>query len=165
MADFGLLTIISDPQYTATSGSSFSAGTIRWMSPELLHPDHFGFAKGKATKASDCYALGMVTLEVLTGRPPFSNDSEWIVMQKVVNCEHPGRPEGPWFTDDLWETLKQCWATQPKSRPRIRVMLEYFVQASRTWQPHTSPVDMGSGVEEDAGSDEEKGSDEGVESD
>ena len=128
------------------------------MSPELLHPDHFGFAKCKATKASDCYALGMVTLEVLTGQHPFPNDSEWIVMQKVINCEHPERPGGLWFVDDLWEMLKQCWATQPKSRPSIKAMLECFAEASRTWQPHTLPVDKGSGVED-------TDSDEGIESD
>ena len=108
---------------------------MRWMSPELLHPAHFGFEKGRATKASDCYALGMVTLEVLTGQPPFSNDSEWIVMQKVLNCEQPGRPEGPWFADDLWEMLRQCWATNPNSRPSIEIVLGCFVQASGTWNP------------------------------
>ena len=128
------------------------------MSPELLHPDHFGFAKGKATKASDCYALGMVTLEVLTGQRPFPNDSEWIVMQRVLNCEHPERPEGPWFADDLWEMLELCWATEPKSRPGIEAMLECFVQASRTWQPHTLLGDNGGGVE-DTDSDEGRESD------
>ena len=118
------------------------------MSPEILHPEHFGFEKGRATKASDCYALGMVTLEVLTGQPPFANDTEWVAMQKVLNYEHPRRPEGLWFTDSLWEMLKQCWATQPKDRPSVEAMLECFVQASKTWQPDTLLVDNANGVEE-----------------
>ena len=129
------------------------------MSPEILYPEHFGFEKGRATKASDCYALGMVALEVLTGQPPFPGVSELIVMQKVLNCEHPGRPEEIWFTDDLWEMLRQCWATQPKGRPSIEAMLECFSQTSRAWQPHIPLVDKGSGAEEDTDSDE------GIESD
>jgi len=38
-------------------------GTIRWMSPELLDPTHFG-SNGRPTRESDCYALGMVVYEV-----------------------------------------------------------------------------------------------------
>lgn len=107
------------------------------MSPELLNPAHFGFQDTKPTKDSDCYALGMVTLEVLSGQAPFPNDTEWIVMQKVLNCEHPERPGGQWFTDDLWEMLKQCWKTQPGSRPSIKAIHECFLQASRAWKPHS----------------------------
>ena len=118
------------------------------MSPEILNPELFGFEKGRATKASDCYALGMVALEVLTGQPPFPGVSELMVMQKVLNCEHPGRPEGLWFTDGLWEILKQCWATQPKDRPSVEAVLECFVQASKIWQPDTLLLDKDSEVEE-----------------
>ena len=38
-------------------------GTIHWMSPELLDPTHFG-SDGLPSRASDCYALGMVIYEV-----------------------------------------------------------------------------------------------------
>jgi serine/threonine protein kinase len=40
-----------------------SCGTIRWMSPELLDPTHFG-SDGLPSRQSDCYALGMVIYEV-----------------------------------------------------------------------------------------------------
>ena len=36
-----------------------SAGTVRWMSPELLFVQN-----SPPTSKSDCYALGMVTYEV-----------------------------------------------------------------------------------------------------
>ena len=39
-----------------------SAGTLRWMSPELL--DLQPGSKGRRTCESDCYALGMVIYEV-----------------------------------------------------------------------------------------------------
>jgi serine/threonine protein kinase len=40
-----------------------SCGTIRWMSPELLDPTHFG-SDGLPSRQSDCYALGMAIYEV-----------------------------------------------------------------------------------------------------
>ena len=40
-----------------------SGGTLRWMSPELLAPMHFG-SNGHLSRESDRYALGMVIYEV-----------------------------------------------------------------------------------------------------
>ena len=73
-------------------------------------------------------------------------------MQKVLRGEHPGRPKGVWFTDDLWGMLELCWATQPKSRPSIEAMLEYFMQASKDWKP-CSPLADEDDVETDEDAD------------
>jgi len=109
------------------------------MSPERLNPNQFGFKDGRPTKESDCYALGMVILEVLSGNIPFTRDcNDWMVMQKVLEGEHPGRPqgaEGAWFTNDLWEMLEMCWLSKPEGRPTVEVVLECLEQASAAWQP------------------------------
>ena len=108
------------------------------MSPELLDPDRFGLEDGRPTKRSDCYALGMVILEVLSGKPPFPNYNGFIIVRKVVEGERPGRPQGReevWFTDDLWEVLEQCWSPQPERRPTIDTVLQCVEQGSRAWQP------------------------------
>ena len=141
LADFGLLTFISDPSNPTNSGSVSSAGTTRWMSPELLHPQHFGFEQSRPTRDSDCYALGMVILEVLTGESPFARDKEFIVMRKVIDGERPERPEGVWFTDELWKTLEQCWLPQPKDRPAVQAVLECLEEVSKLMQP-PSPTPM-----------------------
>ena len=138
LADFGLLTIASDSKQFTTSGPNVCGGTIRWMSPELLNPDLFGFENDLPTKGSDCYALGMVILEVLSGEAPFRVYSNPIVIQKVMEGERPGRPQGekgPRFTDDLWEMLERCWSPQPKDRPTIDAVLKLLEQVSTTWQP------------------------------
>ena len=138
LADFGLLTIVSDSTYHTSSSIPGSAGTTRWMSPELFDPVRFGRKDGRATKESDCYALGMVILEVLSGKPPFSGDSGLVVMRKVIEGERPGRPqgkEGMWFTDDLWEMLEQCWLPQPERRSTIDAVLQCLQRGSTTWQP------------------------------
>ena len=114
------------------------------MSPELLDPDGFGFKDGRPTKESDCYALGMVVLEVLTGEAPFARYTSLTVMRKVVDGERPERPQGPeatWFTDDVWGTLEQCWSPQPKARPTVEAILECLQRGSTAWQPLPQSVD------------------------
>ena len=137
LTDFGLLTITSDPTNFTAPSPHVTGGTTRWMSPEILDPDRFGFKDSRPTKESDCYALGMVVLEVLSGRPPFTPDNKFVVMRKVPDGERPGRPEGPeraWFTDDLWGMLQRCWAARSDSRPSIGAVLECLERASGTWE-------------------------------
>ena len=55
MADLGTIIL--------TESFLTSAGTFRWMGPELLDPKRFN-SNGRLTRESDCYALGMVVYEV-----------------------------------------------------------------------------------------------------
>lgn len=66
LADFGLMSIILDPETTDITNSTEGGakGTYRWMSPELFYPNDFGISKFQLTKESDCYAFGMVIYEV-----------------------------------------------------------------------------------------------------
>jgi len=122
------------------------------MSPELLDPDQFGIKDSRPTRESDCYALGMVILEVLSGQAPFTPFKDFIVMRKVIEGERPGRPEGAegtWFTDDLWRTLNRCWETQPGSRPSIEAVLGCLERVSRAWKPPSQQVDEDVEMDED----------------
>ena len=151
LADFGLLTIVSDHTNFTTSSSAPSGGTTRWMSPELLHPERFGLDHGRPTKESDCYALGMVVYEVLTGQPPFAPWKDHIVTRKVIDGERPGRPEGvrgTWFTDDLWKMLGLCWATDAQNRPNIEAVRECLREVSSVWRPLPPRANGGVGEDE-----------------
>jgi len=150
LADFGFLTIVSDNTNFTTSSSLAIHGTTRWMSPELLRAQQLGLRDSRPTKGSDCYALGMVIYEVLSGLVPFTRFHSFIVPQKVIAGERPGRPEGAkgvWFADGLWETLTLCWEAQPESRPDIETVLECLV--SRTWKPLPPQVDESAEIEDD----------------
>ena len=125
LADFSLLTIVSDQ--SAVISSWVEGGTIQWMSPELLNPERFGLGlKIRPTKESDCYALGMVIHEVLSGRTPFDPWKAPMVILKVLEGKRPGRPqgeEGRLFTDAIWEVLELCWKPQPSDRANAKTIL------------------------------------------
>jgi len=96
------------------------------MSPELIDPGRFGLNGSRPTKGSDCYALGMVVYEVLSGQTPFAEWGDALVIRKVVEGERPMRPqgnEGKLFTDAIWEVVKLCWEAQPSDRTSPEVVL------------------------------------------
>jgi hypothetical protein len=130
LADFGLLTFAN---HTVSTPTASTPGTLRWMCPELLYPEEFGFDHSRPTEDSDCYALGMVILEVLSGQIPFAGDRDCVVMRKVISGERPKRPEEAWFTNDVWEMLERCWAHKPKHRQRPEVVLQRLEEASASW--------------------------------
>jgi len=108
------------------------------MSPELFYPENFDLTDSRPTKQSDCYALGMVTYEVLSGQVPFPHYNAYAIVAKVSRGERPGRPrgaQGKWFTDDVWRTLERCWAPERERRPRIEDVLRCLEKASPLWTP------------------------------
>ena len=94
------------------------------MSPELLNPQRFKLEKSRPTKASDCYAFGMVIYETISGHSPFHRDANHTVVLKVSSGEHP--PRKVRFSDSLWRILELCWGPQPNARPTIEDVLQYL---------------------------------------
>ena len=62
VADFGLAVVVED------TISNELKGTTRWMAPELMDPEKYGFIgesqKQLPSKSTDMYAIGMTVLEV-----------------------------------------------------------------------------------------------------
>jgi serine/threonine protein kinase len=141
LADFGLLTIISDPANLFYSSSYTQGGTARWMSPELIAPQRFGLEKSRPTRSSDCYALGMVIYETISGNLPFHKDTDLTVFTKVLEGKHP--PRMVRFTESLWDMLELCWTSQLNSRPSIEDVLQCLVIVS------TLPASPSPGVDEE----------------
>jgi len=100
------------------------------MSPERINPEGFGSKDGRPTKPSDCYALGMVIYETISGNVPFHRHPDLTVVMKVVGGERPPRGDG--FTESLWEMLEMCWVPQPNNRPSIETVLQYLEMASNS---------------------------------
>ena len=121
------------------------------MSPELFFPDKSGLKGARPTKQSDCYAFGMVIYEVLSGQAPFAQFNHCVVMWKVIEGQRPSRPNGPegtQFTDDLWQTLKRCWAGQSQRRPRVETVLECLERVSKALRTPSQQPDESTGTDE-----------------
>ena len=120
------------------------------MSPELLISDQADLEDCRPTKQSDCYALGMVIYEVLSGRVPFAQFRHFAVMRRVVDGERPQRPrgvEGAWFTNDLWRLLNGCWATRPEDRPSVSDVLGFLERVSGDTKPSFLQADEDLGAD------------------
>ena len=121
------------------------------MSPELLILSKFGLKESRPTKASDCYALGMVIYEVLSGQKPFIQYSSLAVVWRILEGERPKRPEGEqgvWFTDDIWQIVELCWKPQPSDRISAKTVLRGLEGDSSPLKP-SSDTDEGVELETD----------------
>ena len=126
-----------------------SAGTVRWMSPELLFDQ-----SEPPTRESDCYALGMIIYEVsglhpsrldqftrrqvLTGRQPFRRLGPYAVVIAVQKGKRPSKPDNAdslGFSNTLWWWTRLCWSESPSARPTAQQLFRYFQGASCTWVP------------------------------
>ena len=136
LADFGLLMVLSDPANLLSSSSYTQGGTARWMSPELIAPQELGLDTSRPTKASDCYSLGMVIYETISGNLPFHEDTDLAVFLKVVRGERPRRTPG--FTRSLWKKLKQCWVPHPDDRPGIEGVLQCLEMCNSSYMDKQS---------------------------
>ena len=124
LADFDSVSFAPD-QPTLLS-SCMEGSAVRWMSPELLDPQKYGFSKIRPTKESDCYALGMEAYEILSGSTPFGPYNPLAILRKVLEGERPKRPEGDsgeLLTDNIWDAVERCWKDQPKERASARDVL------------------------------------------
>ncbi|KAJ7170995.1 kinase-like domain-containing protein [Mycena filopes] len=125
LADFGLAVFADDPLAPTKRG-----GSLRWMAPELIHPQSCRLDIFQRTFASDMYAFGCVCLELYSGRPPFydvASDGELLL--KVIKGD---RPEFP-TTAPMWcaQMAAKCWAHHPLDRPGIGTIIEFIVNAAR----------------------------------
>ncbi|KAJ3732802.1 kinase-like domain-containing protein [Lentinula guzmanii] len=135
LADFGLTIFADSTRHNTTD----QGGTLRWMAPELLYPMP-GIECYKRTTASDMYAYGCLCIEVYTGQVPFADvRSEIMVLEKVLNDEHPGRPSGPnTMTDELWNLINACWKHDRASRPKSGLVVDHLKHILR--RSATDPV-------------------------
>ncbi|CCL98659.1 uncharacterized protein FIBRA_00661 [Fibroporia radiculosa] len=129
LTDFGLTAVTYDPNtVNAISTSSSVNGSIRWMPPEILNPEHAGLEKARSTPESDIYSFAMVMWEMFTGCIPFyENTRDPQVVFRVILGIRPERPalSTPLgLSDPVWDLMESCWHGEWQRRPRIPIVLQ-----------------------------------------
>ena len=164
LADFGLAKIVDESTSRTATAVGKRQGTVRWMAPELLYPDMFGFTgrfeKQLPSKDTDIYAIGMTILEVsahlaventgftleqvITGCVPFASITRnETVMLKVIKGGRPDRPPSG-LSETLWGLLVATWVEQhaqkPRERPSASAVLTRLKRCVNQWGKSIVPL-------------------------
>eukprot|EP00931_Biecheleriopsis_adriatica_P036947 TRINITY_DN21213_c0_g1_i2.p1 TRINITY_DN21213_c0_g1~~TRINITY_DN21213_c0_g1_i2.p1 ORF type:complete len:619 (+),score=138.18 TRINITY_DN21213_c0_g1_i2:229-2085(+) len=122
LCDFG----ISEPmEKTHISRREAEAGSPRYMAPELFD------SRSKLTEKLDVWALGCLTVEVLTTKMPHADciNLQQVASKLLVRQEGPF--EDSWaagYPPEVQQLLNTCFARDLAARPSAAVLLE------ETWQ-------------------------------
>lgn len=100
-------------------------GTPNWMAPEVIE------LKGAST-ASDIWSLGCTIVELIDGRPPYSEMVAMSAMFRIVEDDRPPIPER--CSPELFDFLVHCFAKEPQDRPTANELFAHeWLQSN--WDP------------------------------
>ncbi len=105
--DFGIARVLGTARMTKQGNI---VGTIEYMSPEQV--------RGQETDArSDIYSLGILLYEMLTGRVPFSSDSEFDLMKmQIDDAPQPPRVFSAQIPQAVEQAIMRSLAKKPEAR-------------------------------------------------
>jgi len=116
LADFGLSFVL------ATTATTFSGGTSRFVAPEIL------LEESQPTELCDIWSFACLCYEVLTDKLPFYQYKDLRVMRALMDKEIPLRPEQEpgagcqELNDNVWQLLVNCWNYVPQDRPSCKAL-------------------------------------------
>ncbi|MGW4113483.1 protein kinase domain-containing protein [Actinosynnema sp. NPDC004786] len=117
LADFGLAL---QGQVTRVTRSGVLVGTAGYLAPEQVRG-------GDVQPSVDVYALGLVLLECLTGRPEYPGGDTEAALARLHRAPRvPATLPAPWV-----EVLTAMTATDPAARPSAAESAELLAQARR----------------------------------
>ncbi len=123
VADFGIAKAAASGQAGLTS-EGMTVGTPEYMSPEQALGRNVG-------PASDLYSIGCMTYEMLTGRLPFTGESQAALLVAHVNDEVPDvRDVDPLIPESVAEWVARITQKDPDDRfPDADTAWEAFEEA------------------------------------
>ena len=119
ITDFGIARVADQVALTATGQVM---GTVQYLAPEQ--------ATGKqATPSTDIYSLGIVAYEALTGRRPFTGESQMVIAMAQINDKPPAMDAD--IDQRVQDLVLSCLAKKPNQRPGSALDLANRAKALR----------------------------------
>ncbi|KAF5356814.1 hypothetical protein D9756_006745 [Leucocoprinus leucothites] len=115
LCDFGQSKILSSRGFTTKQ-----TGATRYQAPELFLGETLG-------KPADVYSFSMTSYEIWTGKTPFSEilNDVVIALSIIQRDARPQMPEPPPpQVDRIWPIFEACWKKTPEDRISIGAVLE-----------------------------------------
>lgn len=130
ITDFGIARVADQVALTATGQVM---GTVQYLAPEQ--------ATGKpASPSTDIYSLGVVAYEALTGRRPFTGETQMIIAMAQINDKPPAM--GDDIDKRVQELVLACLAKKPNQRPGSALDLANRARSLRLQLEGVSPTEI-----------------------
>lgn len=138
ITDFGIARVMDASPLTRTG---ILMGTPLYLSPEQA-------TGGRATAASDLYALGILAYEMLVGSPPYEGPPTAVLL---AHRDTPLPPLPPSVAPGLADLVQALTAKNPAMRPHtatavvdwsIRLRADPAMKALDTQRPDDTPLDQ-----------------------
>jgi len=123
IGDFGLAICVHDERPVTR------VGTLDYMAPEILlchnkeRPEEFKDDPVTSYGHNvDCWAVGVLAYELLTGRPPFRGKDRQVISQAIMTQ----RPQFPgWCSSEAVDFMTSTMAKSSAKRPDMRTLLKH----------------------------------------
>ncbi|PON38097.1 Serine/threonine protein kinase [Parasponia andersonii] len=123
LADFGMAKVLAGQSYDLSL-----KGSPYWMAPEVIKAVMQNNTNPALAYAVDIWSLGCTIIEMLNGRPPWSEFTGPQAMFKVLN-RTPPIPET--LSSEGKDFLNCCFRRNPADRPSAAMLLEHaFIRNS-----------------------------------
>jgi serine/threonine protein kinase len=109
LTDFGIARITNDATQLTSTGDVL--GTVDYVAPELFEPER------RADARSDLYSLGVLLYEMVTGRLPFTAESQLVVVSMHMNKRPPSpRSYAPQISTQVEGVIYKALEKRPELR-------------------------------------------------
>ncbi|KAG1777041.1 kinase-like domain-containing protein [Suillus placidus] len=115
LIDFGLATVVGDPDLQWSPSTVCYNFNPQWRAPEVIGIN--GDPELPAFK-SDIYSFGGVMLFVVSGDMPWKHKGAFQIVAGLAERTNPASAHPNNILDDHWVLIQKCWSWNPWDRPR-----------------------------------------------